>query len=220
MDWRCNTSDGTGPRQPVPAATRRTAVRPPAAVCAAPRALRLLGVVLLLALPLAAPPPAGAGTGLLSMLPAAWRDDQGQAFDLRTLHGHSVVLTMAYASCHRVCPLTLRRLERMQRALDERGGSAEFVVIGYDPEHDDAPAWHQYRATRHLTRSNWHFLTGTPAAVDETARRLGFGFWRYEQHVMHGLRIVRFDEHGALIGSSDGSELEMNESKHTEGAAP
>lgn len=165
-------------------------------------------LLLLLALPLGAPLPASSPTGLFASLPATWLDDEARPFDLRTLAGHRVVLTMAYATCHRVCPLTLRRLQQVQRELDERGGSAEFVVIGYDPEHDDAAAWHQYRASRHLTRGNWHFLTGTRAAVEQTARRLGFGFWLYEQHVMHDLRIVWVDEHGALVAASEGTGLE------------
>ncbi len=161
-----------------------------------PAAPALIAVLTLLALQ-AVPSPAAQGSlASLGVLPSGWVDDLGRPFDLRTLQGHSVVLTMAYATCHRVCPLTMRRLQQMQRELDERGRSAEFLVIGYDPEHDDAAAWHQYRATRHLTRDNWHFLTGTRSEVEQTARRLGFGFWLYDQHVMHDLRIVRFDEHG------------------------
>ena len=135
----------------------------------------------------------------LAGLPAAWRDDRGQPFDLRTLQGHAVVLTMAYATCHRVCPTTMRRLLQMQRDFDRRGASAEFLVIGYDPDRDDAPAWHQYRETRHLTRSNWHFLIGTRTAVEQTARQLGFEFWKYDEHVMHDTRILYFDERGKLV---------------------
>lgn len=202
MDWRCSTCEGIGPRHATPLAGRRASGRW--------RAARLLPL-LLLALPLSAPVPAvpaSSGARVLSTLPPGWLDDQGRPFDLRTLEGHRVVLTMAYATCHRVCPVTMRRLQQVQRELDEHGASAEFVVIGYDPEHDDTAAWHQYRARRHLTRGNWHFLTGTPAAVEQTARRLGFGFWLYEQHVMHDLRIVWFDEHGTLVAASEGTDHE------------
>lgn len=202
MDSRCSTCDGSEARSATATAGRRAPGRP--------RAARLLLPLLLLALPPATPSPASPGSGLLATLPAGWLDDQGRAFDLRALEGRSVVLTMAYATCHRVCPVTMRRLQQIQRELDQSGASAEFVVIGYDPEHDDAAAWHQYRAARHLTRGNWHFLTGTPAAVAETARRLGFGFWLYDQHVMHDLRIVWLDRHGALVAASEGTSLEAN----------
>jgi cytochrome oxidase Cu insertion factor (SCO1/SenC/PrrC family) len=165
----------------------------------------LLLVVALAGVPIA--PACASATGLAELLPT-WRDDRGQPFDLRTLQGHAVVLTMAYATCHRVCPLTLRRLQQMQRDFDRRGTSAEFLVIGYDPERDDATAWRQYRETRHLMRSNWHFLIGTRAAVEQTARQLGFEFWKYDEHVMHDTRILYFDEHGTLVETREAAGYE------------
>ena len=143
----------------------------------------------------------------LAALPAAWVDDHGQPFSLRTLQGHAVVLTMAYATCHRVCPLTMKRLQQLQHDYDRYGASAVFVVIGYDPENDDAIAWRQYREQRHLMRTNWHFLIGTPATVEQTAHLLGFGFWKMDQHVIHDSRILLFDEQGALVRVDEASEL-------------
>ena len=147
----------------------------------------------------------------LAALPAAWADDHGQSFALSTLAGHNVVLTMAYTTCHRVCPLTIKRLQQLQQDYDRRGARAEFVVIGYDPENDDAIAWRHYRERHHLTRSNWHFLVGTPAAVERTARVLGFGFWKMDQHVIHDSRILLFDEQGALVRVDEASELERTQ---------
>src|SRR5882724_7246734 len=145
------------------------------------------------------PVPVMATAAQLEQLPADWLDDSGQHFHLSSLRGHVLVLTMAYASCHRVCPLTMERLQRLQRDYDSSGIEAQFVIVGYDPEADDPATWKQYRRTRHLTRSNWHFLVGSRAAVEQTARQLGFEFWHYDQHVMHDARIVYFNEHGALI---------------------
>jgi cytochrome oxidase Cu insertion factor (SCO1/SenC/PrrC family) len=143
----------------------------------------------------------GASATRLQSLPASWVDDRGQPFDLHSLDGRQVVLTMAYATCHRLCPITMKRLQQVQREYDRHSQRAEFVVIGYDPDTDDAAAWHQYRLTRHLTRDNWHFLVGKRAAVEQLARQLGFPFWKYDEHVMHELRVVFFDEHGLLVGS-------------------
>jgi len=174
------------------------------------RSARRLPIALLLvvALPGVRITPACASATGLAELPRAWLDDRGQPFDLRTLQGHAVVLTMAYATCHRVCPMTMRRLQQMQRDFDRRGASAEFLVIGYDPDRDDAAAWHQYRETRHLTRSNWHFLIGPRAAVEQTARQLGFEFWKYDAHVMHDTRVLYFDEHGTLLETREAAGYE------------
>jgi protein SCO1/2 len=173
----------------------------------------LVPQLLLMALPAAAPAPSGATTSALSALPALWRDDQGQPFDLRSLEGHVVVLTMAYASCHRICPISISRLQQLQQDFDRHGTSAEFVIIGYDPESDDAATWHQYRASRHLTRGNWHFLVGTRPMVEQTARQLGFGFWKYDAHVMHDLRILHFDERGTLVAADDAALRQTPQSK-------
>lgn len=177
-------------------------------------ALRASGALLLtLVLLVAAAPTALQAAALrLSQLPSTWLDDRGQAFDLRSLQGHAVVLTMAYATCHRVCPTTMSRLQHLQQDFDRRGTSVEILVIGYDPDSDDAAAWHQYRSSRHLIRDNWHFLVGTRAAVEQIARQLGFDFWKYDQHVMHGARIVSFDEHGVLLSNAE----QTGTAEHTE----
>src|SRR5690242_500449 len=95
------------------------------------RAHTLAGAPALLWLTLSAASAAAAAATAtrLAELPAAWVDDSGQSFDLRTLEGHAVVLTMAYATCHRVCPMTIRRLQQVQREYDRQGTRAEFVVI-------------------------------------------------------------------------------------------
>jgi protein SCO1/2 len=147
----------------------------------------------------------------LGDLPASWRDDLGQPFDLHAVRGRAVVLTMAYATCHRVCPVTIRDLEQLQQDFDRRGVQAEFIVVGYDPDADDCAAWHQYRRSRHLTRDNWHFLVGTRADVQRIARQLGFEFWKMDEHVIHDSRIVRFDENGALIATDAAAGLQFTQ---------
>jgi len=158
-----------------------------------------MGVLLLLCLPVAAVA-ASASSPLaalqLEAIPDAWRDDSGARFELHSLRGENVVVTMAYARCHRTCPLTLRRLQQLQRMFDERGVRGEFVVIGYDPQGDDVRAWHQYRLSHGLRRANWHFLWGNEAQVEQTASLLGLPFWRYDDHIMHEARILFFDTTG------------------------
>ncbi|HYL03421.1 MAG TPA: SCO family protein [Steroidobacteraceae bacterium] len=147
----------------------------------------------------------------LADLPPSWRDDRGQPFDLRSLQGRAVLLTMAYATCHRVCPATISHLQQLQHDFDRRGLRAEFLVVGYDPDADDPAAWYQYRRTRHLTRDNWHFLTGTRDEVAQIARQLGFEFWKMDEHVIHDSRIVYFDEHGALVATDAAAGLQFTQ---------
>jgi len=134
----------------------------------------------------------------LAQLPQRWQDDDGRELALGQLSGDRVILTMAYASCHRICPATINALAAMQKRLDARGETAAFVVVGYDPDNDDAAAWREYRRRHHLERANWHFLSGTRAHTEQLARALGFDFWKYDEHVMHGSRALVFDASGRL----------------------
>jgi cytochrome oxidase Cu insertion factor (SCO1/SenC/PrrC family) len=143
------------------------------------------------------------GNVSLDRLPPSWRDDHGRMLELSALHGQRIFLTMAYTSCHRICPMTIARLTELQHELDARGLSAEFLVVSYDPGNDDSGAWRRYRASHHLLRDNWHFLSGTPADTERLARVLGFEFWRDGEHVMHDYRIVALDGDGLQSGFID-----------------
>ncbi len=139
----------------------------------------------------------------LAQLPGGWRDDNGAAFQFDRLIGHPVILTMAYAACHRICPMTIMRLREMQAVLDQRGEIAEFIVIGYDPDREGPSEWHAYRREHGLMRPNWHFLTGSHAATEVLAQKLEFEFWTYDEHVMHQSRAIVFDPRGAQRATLD-----------------
>jgi cytochrome oxidase Cu insertion factor (SCO1/SenC/PrrC family) len=146
------------------------------------------------------------GSVSLGDLPQGWHDDQAHDLALTGLRGHRVVLTMAFAACHRLCPATMDEFKRMQRVVDARGEIVDFVIVGYDPKNDSPAVWHQYRLSRGLTRDNWHFLSGSQTATQQLALKLGFPFWTYDEHVMHESRAVIFDSNGvqrAVLGSQN-----------------
>jgi cytochrome oxidase Cu insertion factor (SCO1/SenC/PrrC family) len=139
----------------------------------------------------------------LGRLPPNWRDDHGETLRLPALNGALIFVTMAYTSCHRICPMTMGRLVELQRDLDGRGISAEFLIVSYDPGNDDSGAWRRYRTRHGLSRENWHFLSGTPTDTERLARVLGFEFWRDGNHVMHDYRIVALGRDGVQHGIID-----------------
>ena len=138
---------------------------------------------------------------------AAWRDDNGQTFDLTRVGGRIAIVTMAYTHCRLICPMVFEKLQKIQQELDSRGEPAEFFVIGFAGVEDDPGAWHRYRLKRHLTRANWHFLSGTDSDTQRFARTFGFEYWRYDEHVMHRFQIFVFGADGrrrAQIDADDG----------------
>ncbi len=146
---------------------------------------------------------AARGAGLvggvrLELLPQRWLDDDNSRISLSGFAGQRVVLTMAYANCHRICPMTIAALERLQSALDAKGQHAQFVVVGYDPDNEDAATWRGYRRSHRLLHPNWHFLTGSADDTARLARQLHFERWKYDEHVMHDSRVLVFDTNGLL----------------------
>ena len=83
--------------------------------------------------PLAAASPPQRSTRLLDLLPPSWTDDGGRQLSLPDLRGRTVIITMAYTNCRRTCSTTMLRLQEIQRILDAKGKSAEFVIVSYDP---------------------------------------------------------------------------------------
>jgi len=129
-----------------------------------------------------------------------WIDNDGSPLRLSQLAGRKVVLTMAYTACRRVCATTTLVLQEMQRLLDARGITAEFVVVSYDPSNDAPADWTDFRKRRGLTRANWHFLTGDERTTHQMARALDLNFWSYHEHLVHDFRIVLLDEVGRASG--------------------
>jgi cytochrome oxidase Cu insertion factor (SCO1/SenC/PrrC family) len=148
-----------------------------------------------------------AGGVRLAMLPQSWLDDSGQPASLTAFAGQHVVLTMAYANCRRICPMTIEGLKHLQSALDANGERAEFVIVGSDPANETAATWRHYRSSHHLDRPNWHFFTGTVADTTQLARQLHFELWKYDEHVMHESRVLLFDGNG-LLARERSSEIE------------
>ena len=138
------------------------------------------------------------GPTLLDLFPPKWTDDTGRQMSLPDLRGRTVIITMAYSSCRRTCSTTMLRLQEIQRILDAKGKSADFVIVSYDPETDDPQTWSQYRKNRDLTRPNWHFLTGSKADTRRIAGLLGLDFWSYDNHILHDFNILVLNAAGVL----------------------
>ena len=211
---QAGTASGFG-RPAEPATPRRFAQR---ALRGTSRLRRgLLGLCALLVLQAALVPPARAVEATrLALLPQHWRDDQGKSMALTDLAGHRVVLTMAYADCHKICPMTIERLKQLQKQQDAQGESLDIVVVGYDPQTDDPAAWHHYRLHHKVMRPNWHFLTGSVKDTQQFANQLGFEFWKLDEHVMHDARVVAFSADGTFVGELDESDLNADLARHSQ----
>jgi cytochrome oxidase Cu insertion factor (SCO1/SenC/PrrC family) len=141
----------------------------------------------------AAPIPAN----VLNELPYDWQDEHGAATRLSQWRGKTVLLTMAYPTCRRVCSYALHRLEQLQQSADRAGTPIEVVVISYDPNITPGN-WSIYRRRHHLERTNWHFLTGNAAMTKQFATAWNFPYWLMDDHVVHDFQILLVGPDGQI----------------------
>lgn len=148
----------------------------------------------------------------LYQTPITWTDDQGHSVSLDNWQGKYTIITMAYGSCRKFCPLTLSRLMEIQQLFDKRKVEAEFIIISYDPINDTWKSWAEYRKVHHLERTNWHFLTGSQEDTKTISQMLGMDFWLYDDHIMHNFKIIRLSPDGNIEKTLNWDNKEQIES--------
>src|SRR5712691_6173272 len=98
----------------------------------------------------------------------------GQRLSLKELRGKVVAVTFIYTSCIDTCPLLTAKMAGLQTALGaDFGPKVFFVSITVDAERDTPAVLKRYAQAHGANLAGWAFLTGTPAEIQDVARRYG-----------------------------------------------
>jgi len=101
-------------------------------------------------------------------------DQDGRRVALQDLRGKVLAITFIFASCADTCPLLTAKMAGLQDRLGaDFGPRVHFVSITVDPERDTPEVLKRYAEAHGANPAGWAFLTGTPAEIDEVARRYG-----------------------------------------------
>jgi protein SCO1/2 len=124
----------------------------------------------------------------------------GAEVTLGALRGKVVAVAFIYTSCPDVCPMLTDKMARVQDALGaDFGTEIAFLSITVDPEHDTPEVLKEYAEALDADPAGWSFLTGTPAAVLEVARRYGVAVGpAADGQVDHTLLTTLIDRHGTM----------------------
>ncbi len=164
---------------------------------------RALAVVLSL---LAAPALAQAPAADVLALETTWRTEAGKTVTLAAFKGRPFALTFIYTSCAGTCPLTTKKLQRLDAALVQRGQPLDLVVVSLDPAHDTPEAVRQYRARYKLEKaSRWHVLVGDDTQVRALTMLLDF---RYTKNPESG--VILHDNTVFLVGADGTVKASMS----------
>lgn len=110
-------------------------------------------------------------------LETKWHDEAGASTTLNSWKGRWFALTFVYTSCAGTCPLTTKKLKRLDTALEKAGRPLDLVVVSLDPAHDKPEAVAAYRKRYQLEESKrWHVLVGDDAQVRTLTMLLNFKY--------------------------------------------
>lgn len=139
-----------------------------------------------------------------------FRDVAGQSFDLRSLRGKPLVISLIYTSCHHVCPLITRHVAASVEIAREALGADSFsvVTIGFDWQVDTPDRMRMYAAAKGIDVPGWHFLSGDAASVQALSDDVGFQFYRSAKGFDHLSQTTIVDANGAVYRQVYGEDFD------------
>jgi protein SCO1 len=104
----------------------------------------------------------------------ALTSQDGAQVTLSDFRGKAVAVTFIFTSCTDTCPLLTHKMALVQDELgSDFGTKIAFISITVDPERDTPEVLKEYAEAFEANLAGWAFLTGSPAAIREVARRYG-----------------------------------------------
>jgi protein SCO1/2 len=138
------------------------------------------------------------------------RNIEGQPFELDSLRGKPLVVSMIYTSCHHVCPTITKNLARAVDIASEALGEDAYSVItvGFDWAVDTPDRMRLYASERGIDVSNWRFLAGDAASVEALSEDLGFLFYPSAKGFDHLTQTTVIDAEGKVYRQIYGVDVD------------
>ncbi len=155
-------------------------------------------------------------------LDLVFRDETGRDVPLRQFfHGKPVVLALVYYECPMLCTYVLNGAVAGLKPLAlEPGRDFEFVAVSFNPREGwelaaAKKANYLDRYGRPQTATGWHFLTGSPEAIEKLTGAVGFRYvWdKAAQQYAHPSGIVVLTGDGHISRYLFGVEYEPRDLK-------
>ena len=139
------------------------------------------------------------------------RDTNGQPFDMASLRGKPLVISMIYTSCHHICPAITRNLGDTIDVAQEALGDDSFsvVTIGFDWRADTPDRMREFATRLGVDGTpNWHFLSTDASDVDALSENLGFLFYPSAKGFDHLAQATIIDDDGTIYRQVYGVDVE------------
>jgi protein SCO1 len=137
-------------------------------------------------------------------------DQSHQAVALSQFSGKVVAITFVYVRCP--LPNYCFRLSTNFARLQKRFRSAlatdlVLLTVIIDPVHDSPQAVNDYARIWNADPKAWHFLTGSPAEIQQVCARFDMNYYPDEALLVHSFHTVVIDREGKLATNIEGNDF-------------
>lgn len=138
-------------------------------------------------------------------------DRQNLAVSLRDFRGKPLVISMIFTSCHHICPMTTKHLDKASRAARNILGedSFEILTIGFDTDHDTPEALDAFAKEQGVLATGWRFLSGSRETIEALAQDLGFIYFPSPRGFDHLNQLTIIDRDGTVYSQVYGVNFEL-----------
>ncbi len=139
-------------------------------------------------------------------------DSLGRTVKLRSDHqGRPLVISMIFTSCHHVCPMTTKHLDKAVDVAREALGDDSFdvVTIGFDVVRDTPEAMGAFARRQGVDASGWRFLSADAETIAALSEDLGFKFFPTARGFDHLNQSTIINRDGSVYAQVYGVTFEM-----------
>ncbi len=139
-------------------------------------------------------------------LKSQWFDTDGKVSSVSLAKGHFVLVAMVYTGCAHACPMTIAKVQEVERVVKEAGlKEVKIIIASFDVKNDRPAKLKAYQASRKLAPETWKFLS--PKA-DSDARELAVALGISYKDLgngdfSHSNVISLLDPNGVVVASID-----------------
>jgi protein SCO1/2 len=136
-------------------------------------------------------------------------DQRGQAFQLSSLRGKPVVLSLVYTSCYYVCSGLTVHLRDVAKVAWRALGPDSFTVltVGFDTPNDTPARMRLYAQERGARMPGWYFASTDAATLERLVRDVGFTYRRSPKGFDHITQTTVIDGTGRVTLQVYGQEF-------------
>jgi len=137
-------------------------------------------------------------------------DQNQQQVALSDFAGKVVVVTFVYVRCPlpNYCFRVSSNFARLQKRFkNEIGRDLVLLTIIIDPVHDQPQSVKDYARIWSADPKGWHFLTGSPAEIQQICARFDMKYYPNEALLVHSFHTVVIDRRARLAGNIEGNDF-------------